>query len=428
MRTNLVGLCRDRIAVSPFSNLSVAAWLYGGGQVVGQAHKPDYAEEIQARGSILLSAKPEDFVEKRFSLDSMDRPDVLDLSKQQQLEEQRMPYNPHLMHAYENGQLPRATLLACNPNELGAYATEIVELWERFVDDGILTTTTTAEEVEECFPLFAPACNGVVMGLFSGRMRGEILNSEKIMNIILSIGGEEGYAVQLAMLSTLLRIGPYQAAQRYTNDAGELVYRPMGIDHLEVAGGTLGMRTMVAEMINENHGIYRRWMGLPQEDFATRLIVNAQLMDYLKAMLTININAYAIVLSMQGGEFVPVTMGQMAEKYATEMKEYSHTVHDIAVKSGFNALDGINFEDEYDSVLKTLLKNHEHPTSSVSAVAQALEAGNLSPELGFNERALINPLIAQARRLGMIREVGGAVAVLTELRDNVIRTLQKLAA
>jgi hypothetical protein len=436
---NIPGLCRPRVGVTPVSNLGVAICHYGAQQLLGQAVKPPYAREVEERHRIRINPSPEeeavrsrraaaglpvvkDHIEVPFDLAFRDQ-SYAEIPKDRQLCWHALPYSRNILEAHAAGELPRIIILACNPDELKGYAKEIVGLWEKYVDEGILSARTSPEDIITGFPVFAPACNGIVMEIFMGSLDGGIRRSEKIMGVILSIGGKDGYAVQQALLRTVLRIGPYQAGKRYVNDEGELVYRPLQIDHLEVAGGTTRMRKTAAALINGNHRVYRRWAGLPAEAYVARSFNNPHLMDYLKAMLTVNINGYAIVLSFNGGRFSGITMGEMAESYADEMKSFSRAVYNIAERSGFMREDPVDFEEEFRGILATLRKNAPHKTSSVSAVEAALASGNLSPRLGPNETALFNPAIARARKLGMLQEA----ASLIDLRDRTIAVLDSLS-
>lgn len=431
MKTTLARLCVPRVATTPGA-LGIAVLRNGGNHLLGTSPVPPFLRQMELAGVIrihplaeqgkgiqtLVLAHPDD----QFRQSGYGERHVL---LQACYTGSRLTYSSNLMAAYESGNLPRVVALTLNPDELGAYAKEIVGLWERLIADDILTDQTTIEQISQDFPGFAPACNGIVVDQFEQAINQETEASVEITRFLTGLKAK-GPVIKKALLETIFRIAPLQAASRADSAEGP-VFMPRKIGSLELGGGTPWLRKTARYLLDRNFDIYRRFEGdIYHNNYVSRLLREARAADYLKAMFTVNINALAIVLSLRdSGSFVPVTMGEMANTaaYAARVKAYAEAMFDIAYTAGYMTEDGLNFDDEFQAMIKTLRYNAAHPTSSVVAVQQLMTAGKLSAKLGPSELALLDPAIAEATRHGL----SYYAELLTGLKTELISTLERLA-
>ena len=412
-------------AIASITASGLAIGRYGGSRVYyGRRPSLPYLQGHQRDGFIKVAPMAEEKAPEK-------NPITLRLcrgqvSNQHNLEtrysQNELPYEHSLLQAYHNGTLQRLVILTLNPDELASYATEIIGLWEQLVTDAHLNTETTQEYIKTHLPLFAPASNGIVADGFRQELSSQI-NKSTILNRFLTSRGSEGPMIKATLLETILRVLPLQAANRPLVE-GSTIYQPAGIGSVEIAGGTEPMRDEVAPLLISGHNAYRTWLGLADEhNYVSGKLKDPRAADFMKAMFTININALAIVLSLQDDKFQPVTMGQMAVDYTTQVKTYAQALYNIAAMAKYTTADNLEFQPVFDKMIGILKFNAEHTTSSVRRVLGQIEAGKVETKLGPNEVWLFEPAIALADRLGLYDEVN----VLSGLRLNVLGALEQLS-
>ncbi len=428
----LKSLCVPRVATTPGA-LGMAITRYAGNHLLGTSPAPKFLQQIEQDGVIrihpfaehdkgmqtLALCSPEGAAFRQADFEA--RREML----LAQYTDSQLTYSSNLIDAYESGSLPRIVAVTVNPDELDVYAQEIIGLWERFIDDNILNNQTTIKQIKEDFPGFAATCNGIVVDQFEGAICHELQTSAKITRFLADLKAK-GPVIEKALMETIFRIGPLQAAARANDEEGHSIYLPRKIGSMEVAGGTPWLRNTARYLLDRNFDAYRRSEGdLYHINYVSRPLIEARAVDYVKAMFTININALAIVLSLRdSGEFIPVTMGDMANIYEDKVRAYAEAIFDIAYTAGYMTADNLDFHDEFETMIRILRYNAAHPTSSVVMVQQLMQAGKLSRELGPNEVAIFEPAITEAERWGLHHYARLLVGLKTELME----TLERLAA
>ncbi|MGR8930785.1 MAG: hypothetical protein ACU836_09105 [Gammaproteobacteria bacterium] len=307
-------------------------------------------------------------------------------------------FKPDLETCFEAGWLPEILLVCPNPDQLTGFVEELVVLLENIHRSGQLT----AEALP--FPIVVLCSNGI----YFQRLRSLFL--EKLEESVLF-----GHLPDLwpdlmpRIVARILRGVTMQTGVR--EGSGRMtVYRPGPRGLTLIAGGDAVARRRCCDLL-ESKGA---WFEQAENDSATHL-------EFDKAMINLSTNLLGQIYGIDDdGRFTPLTVGDMLQGHAPEMRELCAWVFRVGqAVNAYKAND--SFEERLQSSLEGLRLHAEHVPSSVQWIGLHYQSGTLQAKLTPTEAWLLGPLIRYARGAGL----EDAASYFETLKDRLLEKLHK---
>lgn len=333
-----------------------------------------------------------------------------------------------IVDAYQNKTLPEVIIATSHTDNVDGLLDELFELTHTLVSDGIIYIDQAGKiQGLENLPAVVIASNGIL----DDRIRNQI----RERYAIAITGPEKGEAISQAWSDHIIRGLAFVSASRIgSGDQTEYASTESGV--VILAGGSENIRERTAELTDREGGIrFKVGVETPTEyewrkaytNLMTNVVALLVSYDQRKKRAQLNLPVGRLISRMKPAKEIQYVEAENAHRWCERLgKAFFAIAKGKGLFSNYSSWEAFN-EVVFLDPIRDVDTFYQHIPSSLQVVANRLRDNQLESGVPASEKAIIDPLLTEAKWLrdtgdGEIRR---AIATLTKaqlaIADNINR-------